>query len=142
MSDYLVKGPVTPELISRLIGFSDEKNDAGGISAFIGRVRADKSGNKTVVAIDYSAYDEMVNSVASGIKADIMLEFTDVKSVKILHSAGIVRAGEISLFVLVEAGHRREAMDACSQTVELIKAKLPVWKRELYDNESHEWKQN
>ncbi len=140
MSDYLVNGPVNPELITRQISFCDEKNDSGGISVFIGRVRADKTDSKTVVAIDYSAYEEMVNSVAASIKEDIMLEFSDVRSVKLFHSIGNVKAGEISLFVLVEAGHRRQAIDACSMTVELIKEKLPVWKRELYDNDSHEWK--
>ena len=140
MSDYLVNGPVNPELITRQLSFCDEKNDSGGISVFIGRVRADKTDSKTVVAIDYSAYADMVNSVAASIKENIMQEFSDVRALRIFHSTGIVKAGEISLFVVVEAGHRRQAIDACSKTVELIKEKLPVWKRELYDNDSHEWK--
>jgi len=141
MSEYLINGPVNPELITRIISISDEKNDAGAISVFIGRVRADRAGDNYVVAIEYSAYEEMINTVIVAINEAVITKFSDVKSVNIIHSTGIVRAGEISLFVSVTAGHRRHAIDACSLTVELIKEKLPVWKKEHYDNESQVWKQ-
>jgi molybdopterin synthase catalytic subunit len=141
MSEYLVDGPIGPELITGLINIHDKNNDAGGISVFIGVVRADQAGSKNVIAIDYTAYDDMVSHEADKIKGKILSEFPDVKSVRIIHSTGIVKAGEISLFVLVSAGHRRQAIDACSMTVELIKERLPVWKKELYDNDSHQWKQ-
>jgi molybdopterin synthase catalytic subunit len=141
MSEYLINGPVNPELITRIISINDEKNDAGAISVFIGRVRADRAGDNYVVAIEYSAYEEMINTVIVAINEAVITKFSDVKSVNIIHSTGIVRAGEISLFVSVTAGHRRHAMDACSMTVELIKEKLPVWKKEHYDNESQVWKQ-
>jgi molybdopterin synthase catalytic subunit len=140
MPDYLVKGPIDPELITRLISHHDQNNETGGVSVFIGIVRADLSGTKKVVAIDYSAYEEMVSNEAENITQGILSEFQDVKMVKIVHSSGVVKAGEISLFVLVSAGHRRQAMDACSKTVELIKERLPVWKKELFDNDSHQWK--
>jgi molybdopterin synthase catalytic subunit len=51
-------------------------------------------------------------------------------------------AGEVSLLVLVSAGHRQQAMTACSKTVELIKEKLPVWKKEIFEDNTHEWAQN
>ena len=59
------------------------------------------------------------------------------RSIEIIHSTGIVNAGEISLLVLVSAGHRQQAMQACSKAVELIKERLPVWKKEIYDDDSH-----
>ena len=95
-----------------------------------------------MVAIEYSAYDEMVNSEATKIIDQILAGFNNVKSISLIHSRGRVRAGEISLFVMVSAGHRRQAIEACSEAVELIKARLPVWKNEVYDDNSHEWKQN
>ncbi len=91
MSDYLIKGPVGPELITRLISHYDQNNETGGISIFIGIVRADQAGTKKVVAIDYSAYEEMVSNEAEKIKREILSEFPDVKSVKIIHSTGVVR---------------------------------------------------
>ena len=71
-----------------------------------------------------------------------MSEFNDTKSVEIIHSTGIVKAGEISLFVLVSAGHRQQAIQACAKTVELIKEQFPVWKKETFDDDSHEWREN
>ena len=107
---------------------------------FLGQVRADRIDGKEVRAIEYSAYESMVNVEAENIKKQILSKFGDVKSIDIIHSTGIVSAGELSLVVLVSAGHRHQAFQACSKTVELIKDKLPVWKKEIFDDDSHKWK--
>jgi molybdopterin synthase catalytic subunit len=137
---YLTDGPVSQELITQLIDKIGGKKDSGGHMIFLGQVRADDINGKTVKAIEYSAYAEMVNIEAENIKKTIFSEFPDVKSVDIIHSTGIVRAGEISLLVLVSAGHRLQAIQACSKAVELIKANLPVWKKEIFNDDSHLWK--
>lgn len=141
-TNYLITGPVTEVEINHLLKTAGKKTDAGGHSVFLGQVRVDEINGKRVMAIDYSAYEGMVKVEADKIKEAILSEFSDVKSVEILHSTGIVKAGEISLLVFVSAGHRQQAIEACSKTVELIKKKLPVWKKEIFDDNSHEWKQN
>jgi molybdopterin synthase catalytic subunit len=140
--EYLVKGPVTNKIISLVIENTCKRNDTGGHSIFLGQVRADNINGKIVRAIEYSAYDAMVRTEADKIKEIILSEFSDAKSVEIVHSTGIVSAGEISLFVMVSAGHRHHATAACSKTVELIKDRLPVWKKELFDDDSSEWREN
>jgi molybdopterin synthase catalytic subunit len=142
VTNYLINGPVTLSVISLYIEKMSEKTDSGGHSVFLGQVRADKINGKKVMAIEYSAYEAMVRAEADKIKEAVLSEFSDTKSVDIVHSTGIVKAGEISLFVLVSAGHREQAIQACAKTVELIKEKLPVWKKELFDDDSHEWRQN
>lgn len=139
---YLLNGPVTPQIISLFLEKMKEMKDSGGHSVFIGQVRADIINGKKVKAIEYSAYEGMVTAEADRIKEAVSREFRDTKSIEIVHSTGIVKAGEISLFVLVSAGHRQQAIKACAKTVELIKEKLPVWKKEIFDDDSHEWKQN
>lgn len=114
--------------------------DSGGHSLFLGQVRADVIDGNVVKAIEYSAYDSMVDAEATRIIDSVLGEFGDVRTVKIIHSTGVVRAGEISLLVLVSAGHRKQAIEACSKTVELIKERLPVWKKEIYEDNSHTWK--
>jgi molybdopterin synthase catalytic subunit len=138
----LVNGPISPEMISFRLGSLKDKTDQGGHSVFIGQVRADISGSKRVKAIEYSAYEEMVKNEAEKIQQAVLSEFVDVRSIEILHSVGIVMTGEISLFVLVSAVHRHHALAACSKTVELIKEKLPVWKKEIFEDDTHIWKQN
>jgi molybdopterin synthase catalytic subunit len=138
--NHLTVGPVSQEVISKLLEEMAEKTDSGGHTIFLGQVRADEIRGKKVKAIEYSAYEEMVNAEVEKIKMTILSEFGDVKTVDIIHSTGVVSAGEISLLVFVSAGHRHQAMEACSRTVELVKEKLPVWKREIFEDESHRWK--
>ena len=141
VTNYLIDGPITQKVISHLMEKMGEKTDSGGHSLFLGQVRADEINGKKVKAIDYSAYEGMVKTEADNIKKSVLLEFEDAKSIDIVHSTGTVKAGEISLFVLVSAGHRHQAIQACSKTVELVKEKLPVWKKEIFDDDSYEWKQ-
>jgi molybdopterin synthase catalytic subunit len=136
----LSDGPLSQKLISRLIRKAGTKTNSGGHMIFLGQVRADEVKGKKVKAIEYSAYEEFVNSEAEKIKMTILSEFTDVKSVEIIHSTGFVKAGEISLLVFVSAGHRHQAMEACNKAVELVKENLPVWKKEIFEDDSHLWK--
>jgi molybdopterin synthase catalytic subunit len=137
---YLINGPVTQILISGLIAKMESKTDSGGHMIFLGQVRADEINGKKVRAIEYSAYSELVNIEAKKIINTIQSEFEDVRSVDIIHSTGIVNAGGISLLVFVSAGHRHQAVQACSKAVELIKENLPVWKKEIFEDDSHLWK--
>lgn len=137
---YLTEGPVSGDIILNLIKTVSGKTDSGGHMIFLGQVRADEINGKKVRAIEYSAYAELVVLEAEKIKNIILSEFSDVKSVNIVHSTGIVNAGEISLLVFVSAGHRHHAILACSKTVELIKENLPVWKKEIFEDNSHLWK--
>jgi len=136
----LINGPLNQIVIAQLFEKMRNRPDSGGHSVFFGQVREDKIYGKQVKAIEYSAYESMVEVEADKIIKSVSSQFMDVKSIDILHSTGIVRAGELSLFVLVSAGHRTQAMEACSKTVELIKEKLPVWKKEIFEDESHQWK--
>ncbi|MBA4323269.1 MAG: molybdopterin converting factor [Odoribacter sp.] len=142
MTKYLTEGPVTADLIASEIKKLSIRKDTGGHSIFLGQVRDDLSEKRRVKAIEYSAYDEMVNVEAERIKEDILNEFSDVLEIVIIHAAGTVRAGEISMFVLVSAGHRDQATKACRQAVELIKKRLPVWKREIFEDDTYRWQEN
>jgi molybdopterin synthase catalytic subunit len=142
MANYLINGPVFPDIISTHLVKLGSRKDTGGHSIFLGQVRDDLLGGKRVAAIEYSAYEPMLNGEADKIVEEIRNEFDDIISLVILHSTGIVRAGEISLMVLVSAGHRDHATRACRQAVELIKERLPVWKKEIFEDDSHHWREN
>ena len=60
----------------------------------------------------------------------------------IYHSLGSVSAGEICLFVFTSSVHRNAAIEACNEVVERIKAELPIWGKEIFSDESHQWKEN
>lgn len=142
MIKYLTEGPITPDQIAAEISNLARRKDTGGHSIFLGQVRDDHAGEKRVKAIEYSAYEEMVKDETEKIRRIIFNEFSDVLEIIILHAVGIVRAGEISMFILVSAGHRDHAVRACHQTVELVKNKLPVWKKEIFEDNTHSWQEN
>jgi molybdopterin synthase catalytic subunit len=129
---YLVDGPITPMLISELITLGNDDSGAGAISVFIGKVRNDEVDGKRVRALEYSAYEEMAVKEADEIVNTIKLAFSDVRKIIIVHSTGIVKAGETSLFIMVTSGHRDHATRACRHALEMVKEKLPVWKKEIF----------
>lgn len=139
---YLVDGPIHADLIGKYIGLLSLSREVGGHSIFIGQVREDLVDDLKVKAIEYSAYNEMVTDEAEKIIRLTSEAFSDVHNIEIIHSNGLVRAGEISLFVLVTAGHRDQAIRACRHVVEMIKLNYPVWKKEILDDDSHQWKEN
>ncbi|MBN1388569.1 MAG: molybdenum cofactor biosynthesis protein MoaE [Bacteroidales bacterium] len=136
----LVPGPIKSSLISEYINNRSDDKSSGAHSIFLGQVRQDKINERSVEAIEYSAYEEMVEKEAKKIKDTILTSYGDVNDVVIIHSTGIVKSGELSLFVMVTAGHRDQAVKACRHAVEMIKENYPVWKKELFDDDSHRWK--
>jgi molybdopterin synthase catalytic subunit len=134
----LIEGPVQPSFIADSIAKHSSKTDIGAHAIFLGQVRADAKDGKAVKAIEYSAYPEMAENILSEIREDLFSRYP-ITCMHIYHSIGTVKAGEISLFVFVSCKHRKESFDALRDIVELIKAKVPVWKKEIYEDESHVW---
>jgi molybdopterin synthase catalytic subunit len=138
----LIDGPVTTSAISGAIAKGGENPDSGAHSLFLGQVRRDQIEGKFVKAIEYSAFEEMVIMEADKINKTIVSEFDDVKSIEIFHSKGLVRTCEISLMVMVSAGHRDQASKACAKAVALINEKLPIWKKEIFEDDSQNMREN
>lgn len=134
-------GPVSPAFIADSISVHSSKTDIGAHAIFLGQVRADQKENGSVQAIEYTAYEEMAETVFSRIREETFSRFP-LRCMHIYHSLGIVPAGGICLFVFTSSAHRKVAQDACAYIVERIKAEVPVWGRELFGDETYLWKQN
>lgn len=135
------EGPVTAEFISRSIQSHSTKLSIGGHSIFLGQVRADQKDGGTVRAIEYTAHVSMAEEVLYTIREETFSRYP-LTCMHIHHSLGVVNAGEICLFVFTSAAHRKEAIRACEEVVERIKKEVPVWGREILDDESYLWKEN
>lgn len=139
--NVFITGPISPEKIAESIAHHQVKTNIGAHDIFLGQVRADKTEGKTVQAIDYTAYEEMALKTFHDIREAAFEKF-DLTCMHIYHSLGKVNAGEICLFVFTSSAHRAEAMDACRYLVEEIKAKAPVFGKEIFEDQSHQWKVN
>jgi len=137
---FLVKGPISSDLIAGYLNRLGERKDTGGHSIFLGQVRDDTADGKIVTAIEYSAYTEMVEQEACRIIDVTRGAFTDIRDIVVIHSTGLIKTGEISLFVMVTASHRDQAIRGCRHVLEMIKENYPVWKKEIFEDSSHKWK--
>ncbi len=136
-----VEGAITPAFIADSIAKHQSKTDIGAHDIFLGQVRADEIDGKKVSAIEYSSYNEMADEVFYQIRENTFEKF-ELSCMHIYHSLGKVNAGEISLFVFVSSSHRQQAFDACRYIVERIKKDAPVWGKEIFEDETHQWKVN
>jgi molybdopterin converting factor subunit 1 len=113
-----------------------EHPGAGGIATFTGNVRAQSRG-KTIVHLDYEAYDAMATHTMIAIVARIEREIEGAR-VAIHHRLGRLVVGETAVVVAASAPHRAEAFAACRAAIEALKADVPIWKREVADDGA-EW---
>src|SRR5688572_20333849 len=141
IKNIFTSGPISPAFIGDSIQKHSTQVGIGGHSIFLGQVRADVIDGKAVQAIGYTAFEEMALEKMHVIREDIFAKYA-LTCMHVYHSLGEIKAGDICLFVFTSAPHRKAAIDACSETVERIKAELPVWGKELFDNENYQWKVN
>jgi molybdopterin synthase catalytic subunit len=139
--NIFVEGPIAAQFIADSIAKHASKTDIGGHNLFLGQVRADKVGDKTVSAIEYTSHTEMALEKMHEIREAIFAKYP-LTCMHIHHSLGIVKAGELCLVVFTSSRHRKAAIDACEECVERIKAELPIWGKEIFDGNEYQWKVN
>jgi len=134
-------GPIPAGFIADSIQKHSTKTNIGAHSIFLGQVRADELLERKVAAIDYTTYKEMALEKMHEIRESIFAKY-ELTCMHVHHSLGTINAGEICLFVFTSSKHRKTAIDACEEVVELIKAELPVWGKEIFEDDSYIWKTN
>ncbi|MEO0066275.1 MAG: hypothetical protein RI983_1601 [Bacteroidota bacterium] len=135
------QGPIPAQKIADDIQKHAAKTNIGAHSIFLGQVRADELNGEKVVAIEYTAYELMVEEKIAVIREQFFEKYA-LTCLHIYHSLGRVAVGEICLFVFTSSAHRRDAIDACNEMVETIKKELPIWGKEICSNQSTVWKKN
>ena len=136
-----VQGAISSAFIADSIQKHSTMTNIGAHSIFLGQVRSDSINDRNVVAIDYTTYEEMALEKMHELREGIFAKYP-LTCMHIYHSLGTIAAGEICLFVFTSAIHRKEAINACEEVVELIKKELPVWGKEIFEDESYQWKDN
>lgn len=139
--NIFVQGPIASSFIADSIQKHSSKKEIGGHSIFLGQVRADTINGKKVSSIEYTSYEEMALEKMHRIREDIFIKYP-LTCMHVYHSLGKIAAGEICLFVFTSSAHRKAAIDACEETVERLKAELPIWGKESFEDETYQWKEN
>lgn len=105
----------------------------GAVVVMSGTVRS-QTDSKSVVALDYQAYEPMALQVFNSIATEIRNNWPEVRRVVIHHRLGYLEIGEISVLVAVGSPHRSEAFAACQYAIDTLKYNAPIWKKEYFSS--------
>lgn len=141
MNNIFVQGAILPDQIAQSITKHSSKTNIGAHELFLGQVRADEVDGRRVVGIEYTAYDEMALEKMKVIREGLFTKYNLI-CMHVYHSLGKVHTGELCLFVFVSSKHRADAQQACQELVEQIKKELPIWGKEIFEDDTHQWKKN
>jgi molybdopterin synthase catalytic subunit len=125
---HITGSPLVTEKITSLVS----QSDLGGINVFIGAVR-DQTKGKKVVRLEYEAYEPMAIAEMSKI-ANRVKEKWPQANIAIHHRTGILQIGEAAVVIAVATPHRDQAFAACKFAIDSLKERVPIWKKEIFED--------
>src|SRR5256885_13507267 len=130
---YVTRSPISLDLLVAEVS----SPACGGACLFLGTVRngPDEQG---VTAIEYSAYEDMVDAEFGQLLADARGRWPEAR-IAVRHRLGTIPVGEASIAIVAAAPHRVQAVEACRYVIEGGKQRIPVWKKELRVDGSEVW---
>ena len=109
----------------------------GGYAAFEGWVRDHNEGRR-VRRLEYEAFEPLAIKEGERIIAEAAARF-GVEHAACVHRIGALEIGEKAVWVGVTARHRDEAFRACRYIIDEVKHRVPIWKKEHYENGDSGW---
>ena len=109
---------------------------AGAVVTFQGVVR-DHDHGRSVTQLEYEGHpsaEAVLREVAAEIAA-----IPEVIAVAVSHRVGDLKIGDVALVAAVSTAHRAAGFAACAQLVDEAKARLPIWKRQVFADGTEEW---
>ncbi len=109
---------------------------AGAVVVFHGVVR-DHDHGRGVTRLEYEGHPT-AGAVLAEVAAEVAAD-PQVHAVAVSHRIGVLGVGDVALVAAVSSAHRAAAFAACARLVDEVKARLPVWKRQLFSDGTDEW---
>jgi len=110
----------------------------GAVATFVGQVRDHSpDADGPVVLLEYSAHPDAAQVLAE-IAAEVAAVHDDVR-VAVSHRVGELAVGDAAIVACAGSSHRDLAFTVCRELVEQVKARLPVWKKQVLEDGSHTW---
>jgi molybdopterin synthase catalytic subunit len=112
---------------------------SGAMVTFSGMTR-NYFGDKKVITLEYECYKEMALKTLN----DIANECINLGALKVclVHREGRVNITETSVICIIYSCHRAKAFEICDYSINEIKKRVPIWKKEIYENNNSMWKEN
>jgi molybdopterin synthase catalytic subunit len=100
----------------------------GALATFVGTVRDNAQGH-SILHLEYTAYKPMAEAEMRRIANEVRERWG--VPCAMAHRIGLLEVGQASIVVAVAAPHRKEAFAACWWAVDEVKARVPIWKKEV-----------
>lgn len=108
--------------------------DCGAIAVFCGTARDHAGDRAGVDQLVYEAYEEQAEPRLQAVVAEVRARWPMVGRVALLHRTGALAVGDTAVVVAVSTPHRQEAFAAARFAIDAIKASVPIWKKERWDD--------
>jgi molybdopterin synthase catalytic subunit len=109
-----------------------KRGEDGAALVFEGVVRNQTRGRKTLY-LDYEAYEDMALQELEALVGEAIEKFK-IRDVAIVHRLGRLQIGETSVLIAVASAHRAAAFEACRWLIDTLKRKVPIWKKEYFED--------
>ncbi|RKP04685.1 Molybdopterin biosynthesis MoaE [Thamnocephalis sphaerospora] len=113
---------------------------AGAVVTFSGTTRNHFQGRR-VLRLDYEAYAPMAEAEMRKIGDEARSRWALIR-IGVWHRTGTVPVGETSIVIAVSSAHRHDALQAASYMIDELKARVPIWKKEVLADGEAEWRAN
>jgi molybdopterin synthase catalytic subunit len=114
----------------------------GAISSFVGITRNNFQG-KIVAKLSYEGYVPMAEKELQKLCDDATAKYSSIAKIAAVHILGDCPVGQASVILVASSPHRRDAMHCVEYLIDELKARIPIWKREVYEgDEDSVWKEN
>lgn len=126
MSQWICEAPLD---LFRLLSETEDAA-SGAVVVFCGTVRNENEG-RPVESMTYEAHVSLAEKALRAIEQEAVTKF-HARRCRIQHRIGHLQLGELSVAIVVWAGHRAEAYEASRYAIDEVKRRAPIWKEEHY----------
>lgn len=110
---------------------------AGGVALFVGTVRSE-DGGRGVTALGYSAHPSALDELRA-VADEVSGAHPALAGLAAVHRVGDLAVGDLAVVVAASCPHRGEAIDACRDLIDRLKARVPIWKHQTFTGGEQEW---
>ena len=118
-----------------------ENEEAGCVVIFKGTTRNNHN-SREVIKLSYECYHEMALNEMKNICNELIKQYDQIKRISFYHRLNDVPVKETSVVCCISSEHRHHGFLACGQALIELKQRVPIWKKEIYKDETTEWKEN
>ena len=115
--------------------------EVGAMELFIGFTRNSPE-DEGIVSLCYEAFEEMVFTEAVALESLMKQKYPLIRDLLMIHRTGEVPVSEPSLLVILTGSHRQTLFQAMEECIDLLKKKLPIWKKGIYKDGHEQWLTN